>query len=167
MNSTSPVDGSDGSPWTVIDNPNTAGFSVDGIRDGWARADHLHIDGLPATAWFSKPLQKNGFTPNAVLAARTARITRRHLDELLSALCVPDSAGGLILMDPPVVLTNTADAYAQRADAVVQSPFGPLSSRVWHSVRRERGGDRVSMGRLTVTVARTEARLLEGFDLRH
>lgn len=154
------------STWVAADNPGAVGFSVAGVPDGWGQAGHVRIDGLPAMAWFAPTPRATGFAANAFLAVWTAHVAPGRLDDLLSALSVPDSADGLILMDRPVVLADTADVFTQRADAVIQSPFGPLSSRVWHSIRRERDGDRVSMGRLTVTVARTDTHLLEGFDLR-
>ena len=159
------LSGHDESMWSVLDEPEAAGFSVDGVPDGWARADDLRIDGLPAVVWLPNPTLESGFTPNAVFAAWTTHLTGRRLDDLLSALRTPESTDGLILMDPPAVLTDTADSYTQLADALIQSPFGPLASRVWHSVRREQG-DRVSMGRLTVTVARPDSHLLDKFDLR-
>lgn len=165
MNSASYDFGSDSPAWSVIDDPTVAGFSVHGVPDGWARADHLLIDGLPAAVWFPPPPHAEGFTPNAVLAAWTAYVTRDRLDDSLRALRTPEGTDGPILMEPPVVLANTMDAFSQRADAVIQSPFGPLSSRVWHVIRRSHA-DQLSMGRLTVTVKRQEAHLLGGVELR-
>ena len=164
MTASVPISGNYESIWTVIRDPGTAGFSVAGVPDDWARTDHLRVDGLPVTAWLPRIRRQSGFAPNALLAAWTATVTTERIDDLLSALGVVESTDGPILMDPPVVLTNTVGFYAQQADAVVQSPFGPLSSRVWHSVRRDHA-DRVSMGRLTVTVTRPDAYLLDEFRL--
>jgi hypothetical protein len=138
---------------------------VQGIPGEWAPARAVLVDGLPAMAWFERgdASDPSTFVGNALLSAWTATVAPAAVPDLLTALTTINSDDSPIVQEPAVVRIDRPDLFVQSTDAAIPSPFGPLASRVFHGIHRS--GDLATLARLTVTVLRRDAYLLEDVEL--
>ena len=165
MSTPEPLFAAERSVWTPVNNPATAGFGVKGLPDDWSSTGVIRIDGVPAVAWMAAPpIGASRFTANALLSAWTARVDSGVRQNLSKDLGTPEfDDDSLVVMTQPVVLADRPDIYLQKTEGVIQSPFGPLSSWVFHGIRRN--GNAATMARLSVTAMRTDAFVIERAEL--